>query len=124
MADDDDERGGRNRFPISPRDAHLYASDEEDEKALKQLLAISPETLKFLTSLRPDEVETMRTLSQLDKEEREVFFQSLKLTKSVRTTGWFVRWLFLGLVGTFVAFNLMADQVMKLVHLFQNGAPK
>jgi hypothetical protein len=93
------------------------------EAFAKRLSALSDETVKMLADLRDEEVKTLEEVARMGDERRELLFEGLELTKSIRRTGRFMKWLALGLVGIFLVFNQLSDQIGRFIALFQ-GAPK
>jgi hypothetical protein len=100
---------------------------ERENSELTKVLAFNmlPEpTKEFFTQLRKDEVDTLQRLSRMDKEEQEQLFQAIKLAQSFITAGKAAKWLIISVVGTFVGFMLLADNIQKALAWFQTGGPK
>lgn len=61
---------------------------------------LPPETQKFLTELRGDEIETLEA--------------GIRLVRSVQTVGNFVKWLLVGIMGIVVGTVMLADSIHKI----------
>ncbi|WP_182422037.1 hypothetical protein [Aureimonas sp. ME7] len=83
----------------------------------------SEDTMKWLTGLRDQEVETLEALGQMGEEQRALLFDAIDLTKSIRRTGRAAKWLLVGLLGIFVFTNMLSEQILKFWNLIQ-GAPR
>src|SRR5689334_12310590 len=70
----------------------------------------SPETLKWLKDARPDEIK------QLD--------EGIKLVRSSRTVGKFVKWIIISGIGAFILASQFGDAVVKIWNLFRGVGPK
>lgn len=62
------------------------------------------ETQEFLSQLRGDDIETLK--------------DGLRLVMAMRTVGGLVKWLIVGIVGTFIATVMLYENVIKLLNLF------
>lgn len=61
---------------------------------------LPPETQKFLTELRGDEIETLEA--------------GIRLVRSIQTVGSFVKWLLVGIVGIAVGTVMLADSIQRI----------
>lgn len=61
---------------------------------------LPPETQKFLTELRGDEIKTLET--------------GIRLVRSIQTVGGFVRWLLVAILGIAVGTVMLADSVQRI----------
>lgn len=61
---------------------------------------LPPETQKFLSELRGDEIETLEA--------------GIRLVRSVQTVGNFVKWLLVGIMGIVVGTVMLADSIHKI----------
>ncbi len=59
------------------------------------------ETQEFLSQLRGDDIETLK--------------DGLRLVMAMRTVGKLVRWLIVGIVGTFIATVMLYENVLKVL---------
>lgn len=66
-------------------------------------------------SLKP---ETKKFLSQLQEEDIDTLKEGLRLVNAVKTVGTFVKWVIIGLFGTFVGFVMLYENIVKLAHLW------
>ncbi|WP_182422333.1 hypothetical protein [Aureimonas sp. ME7] len=99
----------------------FFAAVTRIEDGVERLAPLSDETVKFLGELRDEEVKTLRVLGRMDEEERKLVFEAIDLTKSFRRTARFLRWLAVGLLGIFLFFNQLSEQIGKLLTTFQGG---
>lgn len=79
-------------------------------------------TKEFFGQLRPEEVDTLKKLSRLGPEEQDQLFQAIKLAHSFITAGKAAKWLIITMVGTFIGFMLLAENIQKAFAWFQGGA--
>lgn len=61
---------------------------------------LPPETQKFLTELREDEIETLEA--------------GIRLVRSIQTVGGFVKWLLVGIVGIAVGTVMLFDSIQRI----------
>ena len=61
---------------------------------------LPPETQKFLSELRGDEIQTLEA--------------GIRLVRSVQTVGNFVKWLLVGILGIAVGTVMLADSIQKI----------
>lgn len=61
---------------------------------------LPPETQKFLTELRGDEIQTLVT--------------GIRLVRSIQNIGSFVRWLLVAILGIAVGTVMLADSVQRI----------
>lgn len=61
---------------------------------------LPPETQKFLTELRGDEIQTLVT--------------GIRLVRSIQNIGSFVKWLLVGILGIAVGTVMLADSVQRI----------
>ncbi|GGD41815.1 hypothetical protein GCM10011335_50630 [Aureimonas glaciei] len=91
----------------------------------------------FLAQCRPEEIETLKGISRLDKEASEALFRLAKLdtekldlllkglnyVKAFGTVGTLGKWLVISVVTTFLGSMLLWEQISKFLSIFKD-APK
>jgi hypothetical protein len=100
------------------------ARDREND-ALPEITAFGQLPLKtkeFFGQLREEEVEALKRFSRLSDEEQAQLFQAIRLAHSFITAGKAAKWLIITMVGTFIGFMLLAENIQKAFAWFQGGA--
>lgn len=59
------------------------------------------ETKQFLTSLRPEEVQTLN--------------DGIRLVNAIRTVGTFMKWVIVGILGFVVGVVMLGDSIAKII---------
>lgn len=60
--------------------------------------------------------ETQEFLSQLREDDIEMLKDGLRLVMAMRTAGKFVKWLIVGIVGTFIGTVMLYENVIKVLN--------
>lgn len=68
---------------------------------------LSEPTKKFLSNLRPDEIDTLN--------------DGIRLVGAIRTVGTFAKWVIVGVIGIFAGVVMLGESVAKIAAWFRGG---
>ncbi len=75
---------------------------DTDANTASRFNELPDETQEFLSQLRGDDIENLK--------------DGLRLVMAMRTVGGLVKWLIVGIVGTFIATVMLYENVIKVLH--------
>lgn len=75
---------------------------EQNANSANRFNELPSETQEFLSQLRGDDIETLK--------------DGLRLVMAMRTMGGLVKWLIVGIVGTFIATVMLYENILKVLN--------
>lgn len=93
---------------------------EEQHPAAVKFTDLDPKVQEFLDRLGPDNVETLKYLAGVPKEELQGLMKFIRDSKAV---GWFMKWAILSLFGLFLAAVSIGQGLQWFLNAFAKGAP-
>lgn len=96
----------------------------DDDEARTLVLDLPDHVVDLLDDLRPEEVETLRSVLKLGPEGMSHLLDTMNFARSVMTVSKFVRWTVIFATGAFVAAGLLAESFQKFIANITPGGPK
>lgn len=86
--------------------------------APSKMIELSEDTREWLSTLREDELETLKAVVELPANDvREGF----KMARDLRAVGRFTRWLILSMVALFAGTVMLYENVLKVIGWMKGG---
>lgn len=92
---------------------------DEHARAVQRFNELDQNIKDLLSKLEPGEVETLKYLSTIPKDEAR---SMMKLYRDIKAVGWFMKWLIIGMVGLFIGTVALYENILK-VYGWMRGSP-
>lgn len=92
---------------------------DERTRAVERFNELDPNLKDLLSRMEPENVETLKYLSTIPRDEARAM---MKLFRDLKAVGWFMKWLILGAIGLFIATVALYENILKVIG-WMRGAP-